>query len=75
MFTGKKEIENWPLFHKFYTSSMILLVDRNNKMGLVRAFKRMMEVIDEGHPLVILPEGTISKIAPKLIEFKRELCH
>ena len=39
-------------------------------MGLVRAFKRMMEVIDEGHPLVILPEGTISKIAPKLIEFK-----
>ena len=70
VFTGKKEIENWPLFHKFYTSGMNILVDRNNKMGLVRAFKRMMEVIDEGHPLVILPEGTISKIAPKLIEFK-----
>jgi len=30
----------------------------------------MMEVIDEGHPLVILPEGTISKVAPRLSEFK-----
>jgi len=70
IFTGKKEIENWPLFHIFYTSGMNILVDRHNKMGLVKAFKRMMEVIDEGHPLVILPEGTISKVAPKLAEFK-----
>jgi 1-acyl-sn-glycerol-3-phosphate acyltransferase len=30
----------------------------------------MMDVIDEGHPLVILPEGTISRVAPKLTEFK-----
>lgn len=70
IFTGKKEIENWPLFHIFYTSGMNILVDRHNKMGLVKAFKKMMEVIDQGHPLVILPEGTISKIAPKLSEFK-----
>ena len=70
IFTGKKEIENWPLFHIFYTSGMNILVDRHNKMGLIKAFKSMMEVIDEGHPLVILPEGTISKVAPKLAEFK-----
>jgi len=70
VFTGKKEIENWPLFHIFYTSGMNILVDRYNKMGLLKAYKRMMEVIDEGHPLVILPEGTISKIAPGLSEFK-----
>lgn len=49
---------------------MNILVDRHNKMGLIKAYKRMMEVIDEGHPLVILPEGTISKVAPKLTEFK-----
>ena len=70
VFTGKKEVEKWPLFHIFYTSGMNILVDRHNKMGLIKAFKRMMEVIDEGHPLVILPEGTISKVAPKLTEFK-----
>ena len=70
VFTGKKEIENWPLFNIFYTSGMNILVDRYNKMGILKGFKRMMEVIDEGHPLVILPEGTISKIAPRLTEFK-----
>ncbi len=71
VFTGKKEVEKWPLFHIFYTSGMNILVDRHNKMGLIKAFKRMMGVIDEGHPLVILPEGTISKVAPKLTEFKQ----
>ena len=70
VFTGKKEVEKWPLFHIFYTSGMNILVDRNNKMGLIKAFKSMMDVIDEGHPLVILPEGTISRVAPKLTEFK-----
>jgi len=70
VFTGKKEVEKWPLFHIFYTSGMNILVDRHNKMGLIKSFKKMMEVIDEGHPLVILPEGTISKVAPRLTEFK-----
>jgi len=70
VFTGKKEVEKWALFHIFYTSGMNILVDRHNKMGLIKSFKRMMEVIDGGHPLVILPEGTISKVAPKLSEFK-----
>ncbi len=70
VFTGKKEVEKWPLFHIFYTSGMNILVDRHNKMGLIKSFKRMMEVVDEGHPLVILPEGTISRTAPRLSEFK-----
>jgi len=70
VFTGKKEIENWPLFHIFYTSGMNILVDRHNKVGALKSFKRMMEVIDEGQPLMILPEGTIPKDAPKLGEFK-----
>src|SRR5690606_5691855 len=28
VFTGKQEIEKWPLFHIFYTSGMNILVDR-----------------------------------------------
>ncbi len=70
VFTGKKEIEKWPLFHIFYTSGMNILVDRQNKMGALKSFKEMIEVVDKGNPLVILPEGTISKDAPKLGEFK-----
>lgn len=70
VFTGKKEIEKWPLFRIFYTSGMNILVDRHNKKGALLAFKRMMDVIDEGYPLVVLPEGTISKKAPELTEFK-----
>ena len=70
VFTGKQEIEKWPLFHIFYTSGMNILVDRNSRMGVLKSFKRMMDVIDDGTPIVILPEGTISKEAPKLAEFK-----
>lgn len=70
VFTGKKEIEKWPLFHIFYTSGMNILLDRHNKLGVLKSFKKMMTVIDAGHPLVILPEGTIPKDAPKLGEFK-----
>ena len=70
IFTGKKEIEKWPLFHIFYTSGMNILVDRHNKKGDLKAMKRMMHVIDENHPLFVFPEGTISKIAPKMTEFK-----
>ena len=70
VFTGKQEIEKWPLFHIFYTSGMNILVDRNSRMGVLKSFKRMMNVIDEGTPIAILPEGTISIDAPKLAEFK-----
>lgn len=70
VFTGKKEIEKWPLFHIFYTSGMNILVDRHNRLGALKSFKKMMDVIAEGFPLVILPEGTIPENAPKLGEFK-----
>lgn len=49
---------------------MNVLVDRKNKQVILKGLKKMMRVIEEGHPLVIFPEGTISKIAPKTIKFK-----
>lgn len=70
VFTGKKEIEKWPLFHIYYTSGMNILVDRDTKTGNFKAFKKMSYAIDNGNPLVIFPEGTISKEAPKLTTFK-----
>ncbi len=70
VFTGKKEIENWPLFHIYYTSGMNILVDRGSKTGSMKAIKRMSQEIDRGHPLMIFPEGTISRHVPKLAPFK-----
>ncbi len=70
VFTGKKEIEKWPLFHIFYTSGMNILVDRKNRTGAYRAFRRISQEIDKGNPLIIFPEGTISKRAPELTLFK-----
>lgn len=70
VFTGKKEIEKWPLFNIYYTSGMNILVDRHSKTGDIRALKRMSQEIDKGNPLVIFPEGTISKQAPLLAPFK-----
>ena len=70
VYTGKKEIEKWPLFHIFYTSGMNILVDRKSSSGAFRAFKRIAEEIDKGNPVMIFPEGTISKEAPVLTSFK-----
>lgn len=69
VFTGKKEIEKWPLFHIYYTSGMNILIDRHNP-GDIKALKKMLAEIDKGIPLVIFPEGTISKQAPILAPFK-----
>lgn len=70
VFTGKQEIEKWPLFRVFYTSGMNILVDRKNKLGIFKGFKKMSKTLDNGLPLVIFPEGTISKTAPQLTDFK-----
>lgn len=70
VFTGKQEIEKWPLFHIYYTSGMNILVDRDNRVGSIKALKRISQEIDKKNPLVIFPEGTISKEAPKLTTFK-----
>ncbi len=69
-FVGKKEIEKWPLFRIFYTSGMNILVNRQDASGAGAAFKRMLSEIDMGHTLVMFPEGTITKNAPHLGEFK-----
>lgn len=70
VFLGKKEIEKWPLFHIFYTSGMNILVDRDGKTGAIKVLKRMSKELDNGIPLFIFPEGTISKNPPKMGPFK-----
>jgi 1-acyl-sn-glycerol-3-phosphate acyltransferase len=70
VFTGKQEIEKWPLFHIFYTSGMNILVDRDNPQKASLSLKKMMSTLSEGFSLFIFPEGTITKNAPMPGEFK-----
>ncbi len=70
-FTGKQEIEKWPLFRIFYTSGMNILVDRHNPKNAVTAMRRMINEIELNHPLMIFPEGTITKNAPHMGPFKQ----
>lgn len=70
VFTGKKEIEKWPLFHIFYTSGMNIIVDRHSAGGSLGAFRRMTQELNNGHPLAIFPEGTRPQHAPETGPFK-----
>lgn len=70
VFTGKKEIEKWPMFHIFYTSGMNIMVDRNSAGGSLGALKRMTRELSSGHPVAIFPEGTRPASAPNLAPFK-----
>lgn len=70
VFTGKKEIEKWPLFHIFYTSGMNILVDRNSKAGALASLKRMSQELSKGNPLAVFPEGTRPVNPPTLGPFK-----
>lgn len=71
IFVAKREVESWPLFRIFFTSGMNITVDRDSITGSLEAMKRMLKEIDAGRPLAIYPEGTISRSAPLMGEFKQ----
>ena len=70
VFLGKKEIENYPLFHIFFTKKMNILVDRSSNMGSHKAFMQAGEEIDKGNTVLIFPEATIRNNTPVLNPFK-----
>ena len=68
---GKGEIKDWPLFHRFFTTGMNILVDRESKIGSHRAFEEAKKQLDRGHNVVIFPEGGIPDFhTPKMKGFK-----
>ena len=66
---GKKELEKVPLFNIFF-KEMNILVDRKTNTGSHKAFIRAGQELDKGNSVIIFPEGTISREAPKLRPFK-----
>jgi 1-acyl-sn-glycerol-3-phosphate acyltransferase len=70
IFMGKTELNDWPLFHIFFSKGMNISVDRASITGAKTAYDRAKDELDLGHNIVIFPEGTIPSTAPKLKVFK-----
>jgi 1-acyl-sn-glycerol-3-phosphate acyltransferase len=69
VFMGKDELRKAPLFNIFF-KEMNILVDRKSNIGSHRSLEAAGKKIDEGQSLMLFPEGTISREAPKLRAFK-----
>ena len=68
---GKGEIRTWPLFNRFFTTGMNILVDRESRLGSHKALEEAKVALDKGHNVVVFPEGGIPDfIAPKMRGFK-----
>ncbi|HET6245520.1 MAG: 1-acyl-sn-glycerol-3-phosphate acyltransferase [Bacteroidetes bacterium] len=69
IFMGKQELGKIPIFKGFF-KTMHILVDRKSKAASHRSFLQLGIKIDKGNCIIIFPEGTVSKIAPRLSPFK-----
>lgn len=70
-FLAKSEIKKMPIVKLFFRNeNMNITVERGNKSDGAVALEKMGQKIDEGFHAVIYPEGTRSKYAPVLRDFK-----
>lgn len=68
-FMGKAELNKVPLFG-FMFSRLHIPVNRISKTQSYQAMKKALAHIDQGYSILMYPEGTRSKKAPKLQRFK-----
>ena len=69
IFMGKKELVDLPVFNIFF-KKMNITVDRKSNVSGKRAMDRCAAELDKGYSVVMFPEGTIPKSAPKMGKFK-----
>ena len=69
VFMGKQELEKVPLFNLFF-KDMNILVNRKSMTASYQAFRRAAQELKSGHSVILFPEGTISRKAPILKDFK-----
>lgn len=60
-FIAKKELGDIPVFGRWMQLARCILIDRGNKRQSLQAIKQGVELLKDGHSLVIFPEGTRSK--------------
>ncbi len=70
-FLAKYEIRKMPIVKLFFKNeNMNITVERGNKADGAAAIEKMGKKIDEGFHAVIYPEGTRSKYAPVMRDFR-----
>ena len=69
IFMGKASLLRWPLFGAFFRY-MDVPVNRESKISSARALLSIKKYVQEGWSIAIFPEGTISKSAPVMVDFK-----
>lgn len=71
VFLAKYEIRKMPFVGAFFKNDNLnITIERGNKVDAAFALEKMGKRIDEGYHALIYPEGTRSKFAPKMREFK-----
>lgn len=68
-FLGKASLGKVPLFGYLY-KRLHILVDRKTRDSKIEAVERCRQKLEQGHSIIIFPEGTIPKEAPVLHDFK-----
>jgi 1-acyl-sn-glycerol-3-phosphate acyltransferase len=68
-FMAKKELAKIPLFGIFFRT-IDIAVDRSSAIGSHKSFVTAAERIKAGYSIILFPEGTIWKFAPRLKTFK-----
>lgn len=70
-FLAKYEIRKMPIVKLFFSNeNMNITVERGNKADGAAALEKMGKKLDEGYHAVIYPEGTRSKLAPVIRDFR-----
>jgi lyso-ornithine lipid O-acyltransferase len=63
---AKAELASWPIIGKGARDAGILYVKRENTNSRLSTMRLIAEKIQEGHPVIIFPEGTTSDLAGTL---------
>ena len=56
-FVAKKEMENWPFYSMWMKLSKCIFLDRSNPREGIKSIRKAVEIVKNGYPTVIFPEG------------------
>lgn len=69
-FVAKKEMESWPFYSTWMKLSNCIFLDRSNPREGIKSIKKAVNIVKDGYPTVIFPEGERS-IDGKVKKFKK----
>ena len=56
-FVAKKEMENWPFYSMWMKLSKCIFLDRSNPREGIKSIRKAVDIVKQGYPTVIFPEG------------------